>query len=243
MKSSPDASHSRQEPGARAEGPAALVPAEGGRHGAGLPGDHAGSSHRLALGAEDGLPRPAVGLNLSRPLNNAPWRVGAWPWTPHVSRRGSQVPRPSGRLPFSTLCGENVGAHHHPPGARKGVFCVTTLPSASGQQAAVLCQGGGLLHPVPDPGGIVEPVRGGQESALPWLQALHDRPHRLGCGDCEAARAPHLPGAAGLESAGPQLQAHSAPRSPQCGLRGRGSVSSAPESCDDQKRPVLSFSL
>lgn len=61
MKSSPDASPSRQEPGVRAEGPAALVPAEGGRHGAGLPGDHTGSSHRLALGAEDGLPAQLPG--------------------------------------------------------------------------------------------------------------------------------------------------------------------------------------
>ena len=86
MESSPDtASPSRQEPGVRAEGPAALVPEEGGWLGAGLPGDHAGSSHCLALGAEDGLPRPATGLDLSRPLNNAPWRVGAWPWTPRVS--------------------------------------------------------------------------------------------------------------------------------------------------------------
>lgn len=54
--------------------------------------------------------------------------------------------------------------HHHSLGTQKEVPYVTLLPSASGQQAAVLCQGGGLLHSVPDPGGIVEPVRGGQQS-------------------------------------------------------------------------------
>lgn len=56
------------------------------------------------------------------------------------------------------------GATEKEKGAQTEVPYVTLLPSASGQQAAVLCQGGGLLHSVPDPGGIVEPVRGGQQS-------------------------------------------------------------------------------
>lgn len=44
---------------------------------------------------------------------------------------------------------------------------MTFLSLASGQQAAVLCQSRGLFHPIPDPGSIVEPVRGGQQSGLP----------------------------------------------------------------------------
>lgn len=38
-------------------------------------------------------------------------------------------------------------------------------PSASGQQAAVLRQGRGLLYAVPDPGSVVEPGGGGEWSA------------------------------------------------------------------------------
>ena len=141
------------------------------------------------------------------------------------------VPRPSGLLPFSTLWGENAGARHHPPGARKGVFCVTVLPLASGQQAAVLCQGRGLLHPVPDPGGIVEPVREGRESALPWLQALHNRPHHLGCGECKVAQAPHLPGGKrGRSPQAPSCEPKLLPTPLSAGLRGYRSISSAPPS-------------
>ena len=154
------------------------------------------------------------------------------------------VPRPSGLLPFSTLWGENEGARHHPPGARKGVFCVTFLPSVSGQQAAVLCQGGGLLHPVPDPGVIVEPVRGGLESALPWLQALHDRPHRLGYGECEVAQAPHLPGGSKAEvRKPPAVSPNCFPLPSVLAFMGMGLSLQPPESCDDQKCLVLSFSL
>lgn len=46
------------------------------------------------------------------------------------------------------------------------------LPTVSGQQAAVLGQSRRLFHPIPDPGSIVEPVRGGQQSAWLWLGPL-----------------------------------------------------------------------
>lgn len=49
-------------------------------------------------------------------------------------------------------------------GTQKGVLCMTLLPLASGQQAAVLCQRRGLFHAIPDPGSVVEPAGGGQQS-------------------------------------------------------------------------------
>lgn len=43
-------------------------------------------------------------------------------------------------------------------GDLEGNFLHDIPPLASGQQAAVLCQGRGLFHPIPDPGSIVEPM-------------------------------------------------------------------------------------
>jgi hypothetical protein len=82
------------------------------------------------------------------------------------------IPRPWGLLPLCMLPGEgcmcSLTAHWRPCVSLHGVF-----PSASGQQAAVLCQGRGLFHTIPDSGSIVKPVGENSSQVGLALQGAH----------------------------------------------------------------------
>lgn len=138
----------------------------------GMLGDHSDYSHCLSLqGTEDGPPCPRLGVgSQSCPLNNTPFRVGGQAldtsclWA-RMSR--SFIHQGCCHSPPTGGGGQDTGGPSPTMGTQKGVLRMTLLPSASGQQAAVLCQGRGLFHAVPDPGSVVEPVGGGQQSAAP----------------------------------------------------------------------------
>lgn len=140
----------------------------------GLPGDHSDFSHHSSLsGTEDGWPCPGAGGGTSMSPPQQCFSEGGGPGPGHFMSLGEKVtvPGPSGLLPPSTPLWRGR-APSPSTGAPKGVLCMTLLPSASCQQAAVLRQGRGLFHPVPDPGSIVEPVRRSQQSELPWPRPL-----------------------------------------------------------------------
>lgn len=148
------------------------------------PSDQSDPSHRLSLRAPRmGCPVPGWGWGLKvAPEQRSP-EGGGLALNASCLRARITAPHPPGLLPLSSPpVGRMYMLRRHPLGTQREVPRVTFLPCISSQQAAVLGQGRGLLHPVPDPGGVVEPARGGRQSRAARLGPIPARAHvRPGC--------------------------------------------------------------